>query len=428
MAAEVARASEGYLVVRLSTLATLGLIERWDRSSRRSLVAALSTAGLICDELSGDAKLDGDQFVVIRGASVVAPPMIGPAIVERPVVADPAPRALLDERAAEVQTGSVLAGASSAAVALMLVVGWWPAVLLGVVVVAAVWQLFRIRRLLLARAFWLPSGRAWAGLWMGAAPALLVAVLCAALLLPWKAAVAGARDRDAAAALAAQAGSALDAGARDEARRLLDDAARLAPDAPGVGEQQAALANADERAEQQAEDESVYTEAIELAKAGKRARALALFRSIPGVRDASSRAGKLATSLVTGHMSSARSALAAGQWQRALAAARAANDVRPSRAANGVIARAQAGQRAARRAAAAERARRQAAAREAAARRAAERRAAEQAPQPLAGGAGDGGGDYSGMTCPEIGHSFPVEPGSDPVHDRDNDGIACESQ
>lgn len=35
--------------------------------------------------------------------------------------------------------------------------------------------------------------------------------------------------------------------------------------------------------------------------------------------------------------------------------------------------------------------------------------------------------NYSG-TCDEIGHSFPVVPGSDPVHDRDGDGVACESQ
>jgi hypothetical protein len=35
---------------------------------------------------------------------------------------------------------------------------------------------------------------------------------------------------------------------------------------------------------------------------------------------------------------------------------------------------------------------------------------------------------YAGMNCTEIGHSFDVTPGSDPVHDRDNDGVACESQ
>lgn len=39
-----------------------------------------------------------------------------------------------------------------------------------------------------------------------------------------------------------------------------------------------------------------------------------------------------------------------------------------------------------------------------------------------------GGGSYAGMNCTEIGHSFMVEPGSDPEHDRDNDGIACESK
>ncbi len=36
--------------------------------------------------------------------------------------------------------------------------------------------------------------------------------------------------------------------------------------------------------------------------------------------------------------------------------------------------------------------------------------------------------DYSGMNCSEIGHSFHVTPGSDPDHDADNDGVACESQ
>lgn len=37
------------------------------------------------------------------------------------------------------------------------------------------------------------------------------------------------------------------------------------------------------------------------------------------------------------------------------------------------------------------------------------------------------GSQYAGMNCSEIGHSFTVTPGSDPEHDRDNDGIACES-
>jgi len=38
-----------------------------------------------------------------------------------------------------------------------------------------------------------------------------------------------------------------------------------------------------------------------------------------------------------------------------------------------------------------------------------------------------GGSSYAGMNCSEIGHSFSVTPGSDPEHDADNDGIACES-
>jgi Tfp pilus assembly protein FimT len=35
---------------------------------------------------------------------------------------------------------------------------------------------------------------------------------------------------------------------------------------------------------------------------------------------------------------------------------------------------------------------------------------------------------YAGLTCTEIGHSFSVTPGSDPDHDANNDGLACESQ
>ncbi|HEY4277761.1 MAG TPA: hypothetical protein VGM91_06055 [Conexibacter sp.] len=45
-------------------------------------------------------------------------------------------------------------------------------------------------------------------------------------------------------------------------------------------------------------------------------------------------------------------------------------------------------------------------------------------------GGGDGAdpaADYAGMNCSEIGHSFNVTPGSDPEHDADNDGVACES-
>jgi hypothetical protein len=46
---------------------------------------------------------------------------------------------------------------------------------------------------------------------------------------------------------------------------------------------------------------------------------------------------------------------------------------------------------------------------------------------PDSADAGGSPSDYSGMTCAEIGHSFEVTPGSDPEHDADNDGIACES-
>lgn len=54
--------------------------------------------------------------------------------------------------------------------------------------------------------------------------------------------------------------------------------------------------------------------------------------------------------------------------------------------------------------------------------------AAVAAAEPEPDSASSSGADYAGMTCPEIGHSFTVEPGSDPAHDRDNDGLACESQ
>ena len=43
------------------------------------------------------------------------------------------------------------------------------------------------------------------------------------------------------------------------------------------------------------------------------------------------------------------------------------------------------------------------------------------------GGGGGGGSPYAGLNCSQIGHSFNVTPGSDPEHDADNDGVACES-
>ncbi|MGB7160168.1 MAG: hypothetical protein WBD40_19025 [Tepidisphaeraceae bacterium] len=68
--------------------------------------------------------------------------------------------------------------------------------------------------------------------------------------------------------------------------------------------------------------------------------------------------------------------------------------------------------------------------REAERRREEERRRREQQPSPPSTGGGGGGGqpDYSGMTCSEIGHDFYVTPGSDPDHDSDNDGHACEAE
>lgn len=43
------------------------------------------------------------------------------------------------------------------------------------------------------------------------------------------------------------------------------------------------------------------------------------------------------------------------------------------------------------------------------------------------GGSGGGGSSYGGLNCSEIGHDFYVVPGSDPEHDADNDGHACEA-
>jgi len=57
----------------------------------------------------------------------------------------------------------------------------------------------------------------------------------------------------------------------------------------------------------------------------------------------------------------------------------------------------------------------------------------EAAPAADSGGyddsyeSGGGGSDYARLNCSEIGHSFNVTPGSDPDHDADNDGVACES-
>jgi len=52
-----------------------------------------------------------------------------------------------------------------------------------------------------------------------------------------------------------------------------------------------------------------------------------------------------------------------------------------------------------------------------------------QASPPSSSGSGSAsdGSQYAGMNCAEIGHSFNVTPGSDPEHDADNDGVACES-
>jgi hypothetical protein len=62
------------------------------------------------------------------------------------------------------------------------------------------------------------------------------------------------------------------------------------------------------------------------------------------------------------------------------------------------------------------------------ARRAAEARRKQAEEAAAAAPASDDPAQYAGMNCTEIGHSFNVSPGSDPDHDADNDGVACESQ
>jgi hypothetical protein len=109
---------------------------------------------------------------------------------------------------------------------------------------------------------------------------------------------------------------------------------------------------------------------------------------------------------------------------------------RTARAAKRVKARAarvRAERRAAKRKAARVRARKAARVRAQLAARARVRKAAEARRQAAldaaaAAPAADDSAQYAGMNCTEIGHSFNVTPGSDPVHDRDNDGLACESQ
>jgi hypothetical protein len=73
---------------------------------------------------------------------------------------------------------------------------------------------------------------------------------------------------------------------------------------------------------------------------------------------------------------------------------------------------------------------RRVAARQRARERAAERRrvASAAAAAEEAAAAAPAAESYAGLTCTEIGHSFSVIPGSDPDHDANNDGLACESQ
>jgi hypothetical protein len=89
------------------------------------------------------------------------------------------------------------------------------------------------------------------------------------------------------------------------------------------------------------------------------------------------------------------------------------------------VARVRAERRAAQRKAARVRARKAARVR---ARKAADAKRQQAEKEDAAAPASDNPGQYAGMNCTEIGHSFSVSPGSDPDHDADNDGVACESQ
>jgi hypothetical protein len=139
-----------------------------------------------------------------------------------------------------------------------------------------------------------------------------------------------------------------------------------------------------------------------------------------------------ASSTVTTDEATATTATTETTAAEAAAAADAADRREKARAARVAkkakarAARARAEARAAKRRAARVRARRAARvrARKAAAKAKREQDALEAAAAPAA----DDPAQYAGMNCTEIGHSFNVTPGSDPDHDADGDGVACESQ
>lgn len=186
-----------------------------------------------------------------------------------------------------------------------------------------------------------------------------------------------------------------------------------------------------------AEDLDARLRAIadEAVDAGEYDEAIALYERL-GDDEAARRTTRTAAAVLVGR---ARAAYRAGQYKTAERRAKAAirrYGAGSAKGATRVRNQSRAEIRAQReRAQARAEARRIAREQAAAERREARRIAREQAAAELAAeeesfdsGGGGGGGQYAGMNCDEIGHSFTVEPGSDPEHDRDNDGIACESQ
>lgn len=194
-----------------------------------------------------------------------------------------------------------------------------------------------------------------------------------------------------------------------------------------------AAATTDDASDAEESEAQLRTAADEAVDAGEYDEAIALYEEL-GDDDAARRTTRTAAAVLVGR---ARAAYRAGQYEtaerRAKAAirrygagsAKGATRVRNQSRAKISAQREQARIRA--------EARRIAREQRAAERREARRIAREQAAAELAADEesfadDDGGGSYAGMNCTEIGHSFTVEPGSDPEHDADNDGVACESQ
>lgn len=183
-------------------------------------------------------------------------------------------------------------------------------------------------------------------------------------------------------------------------------------------------------------DAQLRAAADEAVDAGEYDEAIALYEQV-GDDQAAQRTSRTAAAVLVGR---ARAAYRAGQYKTAERRAKAAIRRYGAGSAKGATrirnqsrAEIRVQQERARARAEARRIAREQAAAE---RREARRLAREQAAAELAAeeesfgsdSGGGGGGQYAGMNCDEIGHSFTVEPGSDPQHDRDNDGIACESQ